>query len=89
MRPQVPMFSFFKPKQTLNAPPAAADATAPAVVPVADAAPAKASWTERLKAGLSKTRAQLTTLFTGIRVDQALFEELEFALIAASPRRNC
>ena len=87
MPPQVPMFSFFKPKNTPDAPLAAADAPAlaevPVVAPVVDAAPAKASWTERLKAGLSKTRSQLTTLFTGIRVDEALFEELEFALISA------
>ncbi len=83
MPPQVPMFSFFKPKNTSDTPPAAPEAPAPAVAPAADAATAKASWTERLKAGLSKTRAQLTTLFTGIRVDEALFEELEFALISA------
>ena len=84
MRPQVPMFPFFKPKPTPAPPPAipsAAPDTAPVAV-VAGPAP-KASWTERLKSGLSKTRAQLTTLFTGIKVDEALFEELEFALIAA------
>ena len=79
MPPQVPMFSFFKPKNT----PAAIDAPAAPSVPPADTTATKVSWAERLKAGLSKTRAQLTTLFTGIRVDEALFEELEFALISA------
>ena len=77
------MFSLFKPKNTPDTSLATPDTPAPAVAPVADPLPAKASWTERLKAGLSKTRAQLTTLFTGIRVDEALFEELEFALISA------
>ncbi len=77
------MFSFFKPKNTPDAPVIAAAPPATAVLPAADETTAKASWTERLKAGLSKTRAQLTTLFTGIRVDEALFEELEFALISA------
>ena len=98
MLPQVPMFSFFKPKNTPPAPPSAAApavavsvATAPPLsvspiavaAPVTDAAPVKLSWTERLKSGLSKTRAQLTSLFTGIKVDEALFEELESALIVA------
>ena len=87
------MFSFFKPKPAPEAvPPALPAAPAPAAptLPAAavaavapEPAPAKASWTERLKAGLTKTRAQLTSLFTGIKVDEALFEELEFALISA------
>ncbi|MBL8382036.1 MAG: signal recognition particle-docking protein FtsY [Burkholderiales bacterium] len=70
------MFSFLKPKTTTPPDPPPAPAAA------ADVAP-KASWTERLKAGLSKTRAQLTSLFSGLKVDEALFEELEAALIGA------
>ena len=50
---------------------------------LAEKPPARTSWADKLKSGLSKTRAQLTTLFTGIRVDEALFEELEYALISA------
>ena len=53
--------------------------TAPADAPAA----APLSWAARLKAGLAKTRAGLNNLFTGIKVDDALFEELEMALIAA------
>ena len=93
------MFSFFKPKpapEPAAAPPVALPAATQtsAILPTAaqgafvvpivpPAPPPKASWTERLKSGLSKTRAQLTSLFTGIKVDEALFEELEFALISA------
>ena len=55
-----------------------------ATIAATSAIPATApSWTERLKAGLAKTRAQLTGIFTGVKVDDALFNELEFALIAA------
>jgi fused signal recognition particle receptor len=82
------MFSFFKSKPAPE-PAAPTPVVAPTEagaassgVPAAEP-PAKTSWTERLKSGLSKTRAQLTSLFTGIKVDEALFEELEFALISA------
>ena len=44
---------------------------------------APSSWGARLKAGLAKTRAGLNTLFSAVKVDDALFEELEMALIAA------
>ena len=45
--------------------------------------PGASSWAARLKAGLAKTRAGLGSLFTGVKVDDALFGELEMALIAA------
>lgn len=41
------------------------------------------SWRQRLRAGLARTSASLTTLFTGTRVDEALLEEIETALISA------
>ena len=53
----------------------------PAVLPAAP--PAATSWAARLKAGLAKTRAGLNSLFTGVKVDDALFSDLEMALIAA------
>jgi fused signal recognition particle receptor len=40
-------------------------------------------WLARLKKGLAKTRAGLAGLFSTSRVDEALFEELEAALVAA------
>ena len=53
----------------------------PAVLPAAP--PAATSWAARLKAGLAKTRAGLNSLFAGVKVDDALFSDLEMALIAA------
>ena len=46
-------------------------------------AEAKRSWLNRLKTGLSKTSSNLTTLFIGARIDDALYEELESALLMA------
>ena len=43
----------------------------------------KTSWLSRLKSGLAKTGQSISTLFVGVKVDQALFEELETALIMA------
>ena len=84
------MFSMFKPKPPKEATPAQPQpsempaAVAPAAPPAEAAVePAKASWRDRLKAGLSKTRFQLNSLFTGIKVDEALFDDLEAALISA------
>ena len=44
---------------------------------------AKRSWLSRLKSGLSKTSSSLTGIFVGVKVDEALFEELETALLMA------
>ncbi|VUZ24342.1 Signal recognition particle receptor FtsY, partial [uncultured Comamonas sp.] len=40
-------------------------------------------WMARLKAGLRKTGSSITTVFTGTRIDDALYEELEDALLMA------
>ena len=41
------------------------------------------SWGERLKAGLARTRVQIGGLFGGGKIDAALYEELEAALLCA------
>ena len=41
----------------------------------------KRSWMQRLKAGLSKTSTNLTTLFVGAKIGDELYEELESALL--------
>jgi fused signal recognition particle receptor len=43
----------------------------------------KQSWMQRLKAGLSKTSSNLTTLFVGAKIDEDLYEELESALLVS------
>jgi fused signal recognition particle receptor len=59
---------------------------ATAVVPEAPAAP-RLSWSERLKAGLSRTRQQLggglASLFGRRKIDEDLLEELETTLLMA------
>lgn len=47
------------------------------------APPAKRSWMDRLRAGLKKTGAGITHLFVAVKVDEALFEDLESALLMA------
>ncbi len=49
----------------------------------AQTAEARRGWVQRLRTGLSKTSRNLSTLFVGMKVDEALFEELETALLMA------
>ncbi len=44
---------------------------------------ARQGWMERLKAGLRKTGSSIATVFTGTKIDDALYEELEEALLMA------
>jgi len=83
------MFSFFRKKSPAPADPPAAPAApaAPSVAPapaapVAVAAP-RQGWLDKLRAGLRKTGGQIATVFTGTRIDDALYEELESALLMA------
>jgi len=41
----------------------------------------KQSWMRRLKSGLSKTSSNLSILFVGAKIDEALYEELESTLL--------
>ena len=89
------MFSFFKKKTPPVAPVAvpipadpaavpkvAADAAA-SVLPVAPAAPERKSWFDKLRAGLRKTGSGIAQVFTGTQIDDALYEDLESALLLA------
>ena len=53
----------------------------PVVVP--PAAPSRKSWLDKLKAGLRKTGSSIATVFTGTQIDEALYEDLEAALLMA------
>jgi fused signal recognition particle receptor len=87
------MFSLFR-KKAPASPTAPASASAPIetahpAVAAADsgrATPAPAergSWLSRLKSGLQRTGSGLAQVFTGTRIDEALYEELESALLMA------
>lgn len=64
------MFSFFKKK-------------APAETTPGPAAPVRQGWLGKLRAGLRKTGASISTVFTGTQIDEALYEHLEEALLMA------
>lgn len=44
---------------------------------------ARQGWLDRLKLGLRKTGASITTVFTGTQIDEVLYDELETALLLA------
>ena len=57
---------------------------APLQIPVAaEVPPERQSWMERLSAGLRKTGTNISQVFTGAQIDDALYEELEAALLLA------
>jgi fused signal recognition particle receptor len=75
----------------LTVPPTAAEpeaaprpepAAAPAVEQLAASEP-RLKWVDRLKQGLRKTGSSLTQVFTGTRIDDELYEQLEAALLTA------
>ena len=81
------MFSFFKKKSTPTSPtpptataPAALASETPAATPER---PERTGWLTKLKNGLRKTGAGIATVFTGTRIDEALYEDLESALLMA------
>ncbi|WP_374434856.1 signal recognition particle-docking protein FtsY [Inhella sp.] len=70
--------------------PAAASAPAPIPVPLpvvespqSKPEPSRASWLSRLKEGLRKTGSSLASVFSRTKIDEALYEELEEALLLA------
>ncbi|MDI9331132.1 MAG: signal recognition particle-docking protein FtsY [Alphaproteobacteria bacterium] len=85
------MFSFFKKKN----PPPTPESPAPTSAPVAPVAasvqpsppneppPERSNWLGRLRAGLKRTGSQIAQVFTGARIDDELYEELEAALLQA------
>ena len=64
-----------------SAPPAAA--VAPGEVPPVADVHTRGDWLGRLKQGLRKTGAGIAQVFTGTRIDDALYDELESALLMA------
>ena len=56
---------------------------ASAVPATAGDAAERSHWVSRLKQGLRKTGSSISTVFTGTRIDAALYEELEEALLVA------
>jgi fused signal recognition particle receptor len=93
------MFSFFKKKpapadaaptpvevRAAVPPVVASPITAPpaALLPTTIAPePERRSWVDKLRGGLRKTGSSIAQVFTGTQIDEALYEELESALLMA------
>lgn len=63
--------------------PVPGSATAPAAAPPPPAAATRQSWLDKLRNGLRKTGSSIAQVFTGTQIDEALYEELEAALLMA------
>jgi fused signal recognition particle receptor len=75
------MFSLFKKKPSVQAPASEApEAVAPEAPEPGDG---RQGWFDRLRNGLRKTGSTLSQAFTGAKVDDKLYEELESALLMA------
>jgi len=59
--------------------PVPAEAMPPAAAPATE----RKGWLDKLKLGLRKTGSSIATVFTGTKIDDALYEELETALLLA------
>jgi fused signal recognition particle receptor len=83
-QPQVPAQTPPSQPSSAAAPPLSEGAAPnpPAVAP-------RQSWLTRLKDGLRKTGSSLTSVFAGTRIDEALYEELESALLMADAGVAC
>lgn len=78
------MFSFFKKKAPVQAPDTpTAPIVAETAAPLDLAPPPRISWINKLKAGLRNTAKSIGAVFTGTQIDEALYEELEAALLMA------
>jgi fused signal recognition particle receptor len=92
------MFSFFRKKPPAAtpalAPPAPSSATGGSLIGTAigaalevpvepPPAPERQSWMDKLSQGLRKTSSSISQVFTGAQIDDALYEELETALLLA------
>jgi len=86
------MFRFFrsspKPEPAQDKTPVVSPSAKPTAISTAagQAAPSeppRQSWLSKLKAGLRKTGDSIASVFTGTQIDDALYEELETALLLA------
>ncbi len=73
----------FEPQLEAPEPEPAPAAPEPPPAPEPVESPTRGGWLGRLKSGLRKTGGSITTVFTGTRIDEALYEELETALLLA------
>ena len=87
------MFSFFK-KKTPSVEPVTVPALLPlqpepqqtdlpSAQPLEAVVPERRSWLDKLRAGLRKTGSGIAQVFSGTQIDDALYDDLEAALLLA------
>jgi fused signal recognition particle receptor len=90
--PASPVAAVAPPQDVSAAPPAATSTTnlgwmpswaRPADAPAPPAEAPRAAWFQRLRSGLARTGNSIAQVFTGTRIDELLYEELESALLMA------
>lgn len=69
--------------RTLTTPPASPEPIPPTTATPSTSTAPRQGWLDKLKAGLRKTGSSIATVFTGTQIDDALYEELEEALLMA------
>jgi fused signal recognition particle receptor len=77
------MFSFFKKKSVANSTAVAPAPSSPVEVESTSETSPRQSWLGKLRNGLRKTGSALAQVFTGTQIDEALYEDLEAALLMA------
>jgi len=78
------MFKYLKEKLGIGAAPVVVgEAPAPVIDLPAPPGPPRKTWIEKLRLGLRRTGSGIATVFTGTQIDDALYEELEAALLMA------
>ncbi|MGC4062695.1 MAG: signal recognition particle-docking protein FtsY [Aquabacterium sp.] len=81
--PVVPTVSAVPSNAAATASPTASSVPAPAPAAAPAPAPERRSWLDKLRSGLRKTGSGIAQVFTGTQIDDALYEELEEALLMA------
>ncbi len=82
--PEVPADAAIQPISTPEPDPAPHFEPEPEPDPAPQPAPEdRRTWLDKLRGGLRKTGTSITQVFTGTRIDDALYEELESALLMA------
>ncbi|MDM0049224.1 signal recognition particle-docking protein FtsY [Variovorax sp. J22R115] len=71
------------PAPVVSVVPAPVQTSAPAPAPAPEPAPERTGWLGKLKSGLRKTGNSITAAFVNAQIDDALYEELEEALLMA------
>jgi fused signal recognition particle receptor len=81
--PVLPAATLAKPEQSLIGSALVTPLDIEAIVAASELAPERQRWLDKLSSGLRKTGSSISGVFTGTHIDDALYENLESALLMA------